>query len=472
MNDNRPTDDGFHRPPGESYGAESTSEPTRPVPGVGAGGAEEDSSQGFGRPQPHQPGYHAGGYGWQGYGYADYPPPGEQPGYGPRDQAVGQPTGAAAATPVPRPRRRGGLVVGSLALAALIGAGAGIGSYAYLDHGSGGTTTSPVTVTTHQADQQAKTNGTVEAAAKAIEPSVVTITVQTGSGGDIGSGVVLDKQGHILTNDHVVSAAVQNQGGIPGGSRARITVTFSTGRTATARIVGTDETDDLAVIKVNGVTGLKPASFAKSSSLSVGQSVVAVGAPLGLSQTVTSGIVSNAARPVRSGQNNDAVYMAVQTDAAINPGNSGGPLVDLDGSVVGINSSIASTAEQTSGSQAGNIGIGFAIPSDVAVRIASELIDHGSSADAVLGVTISATDNGSLGSTTAGVALQKVRPGSAAAKAGLRAGDVVTALNRFRVTTADGLIAATHYYPPGTTVTVTYQRGGSSHTTRATLGSA
>jgi putative serine protease PepD len=164
--------------------------------------------------------------------------------------------------------------------------------------------------------------------------------------------------------------------------------------------------------------------------------------------------------------------MAVQTDAAINPGNSGGPLVDLNGSVVGINSSIASTDEGSGGGQSGNIGIGFAIPSDVAVRVASQLIATGSSPDAVLGVTISATDDSSLGSTTTGVELQSVKPGSAAAKAGLKAGDVVTSLNDFKVTTADGLIAATHYYGPGTTVTLTYQRDGQSHTTRATLGSS
>lgn len=369
-------------------------------------------------------------------------------------------------------------MVGALALAAVVGGGVGVGSYALLGQRDGQNIASPITVTTQQAPQQAKTDGTVEAAAKVIEPSVVTITVQNGSSGDIGSGVVLDKAGHILTNNHVVSSDSQSGiGGFPGSraggqSNARITVTFSNGRTAAATVVGTDETDDLAVIKVDGVKDLTPAHFAKSGSLSVGQSVVAVGAPLGLSQSVTSGIVSNTARPVRSGNNNDAVYMAVQTDAAINPGNSGGPLVDLDGAVIGIDSSIASTDDSGTGSQSGNIGIGFAIPSDVAVRVASELIADGRSEDAVLGVTISGTDDSSLGSTTTGVELRSVESGSAAAKAGLRAGDVVTALNGFKVTTADGLIAATHYYAPGTTVTISYQRDGRSSTTKATLGSA
>ena len=150
--------------------------------------------------------------------------------------------------------------------------------------------------------------------------------------------MVLDADGHILTNHHVVEAA---------GQDGTVTVTFSDGSTADAKVVGLSETNDLAVIKVDGVQNLTPAVFAQSSALKVGQSVVAAGAPLGLSESVTSGIVSNTARPVRSGSNNDAVYLAVQTDAAINPGNSGGPLVDLNGAVVGINSSIAGTGSQT-----------------------------------------------------------------------------------------------------------------------------
>ena len=157
--------------------------------------------------------------------------------------------------------------------------------------------------------------------------------------------------------------------------------------------------------------------------------MVAAGAPLGLSESVTSGIVSNTARPVRSGSNNDAVYLAVQTDAAINPGNSGGPLVDLNGAVVGINSSIASTGSSSRRQPAGNIGIGFAIPSDVAVRVAAELIDHGSSTNAALGVTVGGSD--SELSTATGVPLQSVVSGGAAAKAGLQAGDVVTKINDF-----------------------------------------
>jgi putative serine protease PepD len=195
------------------------------------------------------------------------------------------------------------------------------------------------------------------------------------------------------------------------------------------------------------------------------------GAPLGLSESVTSGIVSNTARPVRSGSNNDAVYLAVQTDAAINPGNSGGPLVDLNGSVVGLNSSIASTGSSTDGSQAGNIGIGFAIPSDVAVRVAGDLISTGKSVNAALGVRVAGADSDL--STTTGVPLESVTAGGAAAKAGLQAGDVVTKVDDFSTTTADGLIAATRFFAPGTQVTVSFTRnGGSPQTVKVTLGSA
>ena len=368
-------------------------------------------------------------------------------------------TSPAPTTVIERPRRRTGTLIAGAALAAVLGAGAGIGSYAFLvNDGS----VSPVTITSGAAPQSPALNGTVSAAAAKIEPSLVTIAVQSGGSGGIGSGVVLDKDGHILTNNHVIAAAAQ------GGE---ITVTFHSGATATAKIIGTSESNDLAVIKVDGVSDLNPATFAKSSELTVGQTVVAAGAPLGLSESVTSGIVSNTSRPVRSGNNNDAVYLAVQTDAAINPGNSGGPLVDLNGAVVGINSSIASTSSGADGGQPGNIGIGFAIPSDVAARVADELINTGKSTNAALGVTVAGSD--SELSTATGVPLQEVVSGGAAEKAGLRAGDVVTKINDFHTTTPDGLIAATRFYAPGTTVSVVFTRdGGSPQNAEVTLGTA
>ena len=424
-------------------------------------------------------GYASGSYGPEGYGSGGY----RAPQYASTEPLAGYagdfpaPAGVPPLSPQPvggvatRPRRRLGALVVAASLSAVIGAGAGVGSYAYLTDGAG-TVASPVRVTTVPASQSPALDGTISAAAAKIQPSVVTITVQSGQSGDIGTGVVLDDAGHILTNDHVVSAAAQTgQRGGGGQSGSSITVTFHDGTTAKATVVGTSETNDLAVIKVDGVDNLVPAIFAKSGSLQVGQAVVAAGAPLGLAESVTSGIVSNTARPVRSGNNDDAVYLAVQTDAAINPGNSGGPLVDLNGAVVGINSSIASTGSGSgSSSQSGNIGIGFAIPSDVAVRVAGELIENGRSVNAALGVTVGGSSDSEL-STATGVPLQSVAAGGAAAKAGLEQGDVVTRLNDFPTTTADGLIAATRFYAPGTEVTVTYLRnGGGPQTAKVTLG--
>jgi putative serine protease PepD len=389
----------------------------------------------------------SGPYG--GYTAADFPAP---PGVPPLTANPVQ------TTVLQRPKRRTGALIAGAAIAAVLGAGAGVGSYAYLADGQNA---SPLNVTSAAPPSPAQ-NGTVAAAAAKIEPSLVTIAVQSSGGGGIGSGVVLDKDGHILTNNHVVAGA---------GDQGTIMVTFHSGATATAKVVGTSEPNDLAVIKVDGVKDLNPATFAKSSELQVGQTVVAAGAPLGLSESVTSGIVSNTARPVRSGENNDAVYLAVQTDAAINPGNSGGPLVDLNGAVVGINSSIASTSSGADGGQPGNIGIGFAVPSDIAGRVASDLITTGKASSAQLGVRLSGSD--AELPTSVGVPLSEVVSGGPADKAGLRTGDVVTKINNFDTTTTDGLIAATRFYAPDTTVKVTFVRdGGSPQTADVTLGTA
>ena len=390
-----------------------------------------------------------------GYTATDFPAPAGVP-----PVTAFQPAPVTAFEPAPvKPRRRLGTIVGAAAVAAIIGAGAGVGSYATLV-ADRGPASSPISISNVPAAQSPVLDGTVAAAAAKIEPSVVTITVQAGNSGGLGTGVVLDAAGHILTNHHVVEAA---------GQDGTVTVTFSDGSTADAKVLGLSESNDLAVIKVDGVQNLTPAVFAQSSALKVGQAVVAAGAPLGLSESVTSGIVSNTARPVRSGSNNDAVYLALQTDAAINPGNSGGPLVDLNGAVVGINSSIAGTGSQTEGSQSGNIGIGFAIPSDVATRVAADLIATGSAPNAALGVSLAGSD--APMSTATGVSLESVASDGAAAKAGLQAGDVVTKINDFETTTADGLIAATRYYAPGTEISVTYTRdGGAPQTAKVTLG--
>ncbi len=331
--------------------------------------------------------------------------------------------------------------------------------------------------------------GSVQQVAAGVLPSVVSITVSTSNGGDEGSGIILSSDGQILTNNHVVAAAAGSGNGtseFPGSQStgpARITVTFNDGKTVPATIVGRDPTTDLAVIKATGVQGLHPASLGKSGGLAVGQPVVAIGSPLGLSGTVTSGIVSALNRPVQtsdssqqspqqgpSGSGQATVIDAIQTDAAINPGNSGGALVNMQGQVVGINSAIASLGgSQLGGSQqSGSIGVGFAIPIDEARPIVDQLINSGRANHAQLGVSV--TDASNNGSTPTGAKLAAVKSSGAAAKAGLRTGDVVTKLGDREIDSADGLVAAVRANRPGDTVTVTYERGGSTHTTRVTLG--
>lgn len=320
--------------------------------------------------------------------------------------------------------------------------------------------------------------GTPEAAAATIAPSVVTVEVsgtQTSNspfGGsqaapvsDTGSGVVLRSDGYVLTNNHVVAAAET------GGS---VHITLSDGRTVAATIVGHDATDDLAVLKATGVTGLTSAVFAPSAQLRVGQAVLAVGAPLGLANTVTQGIVSTLHRPVATGEpgaSAQSVIDAVQTDAAINPGNSGGALVDLAGRVVGINSAIASTGS-SGGGQAGNIGVGFAIPSDDATRVADQLIATGHATHAQLGTAAGDAASGTDGAPGLGATIQRVTAGGPAARAGLQAGDVVTKLGGRVVTEANGLIVAVRSHDPGSVVRISYLRGGVARSTTATLAGA
>jgi putative serine protease PepD len=347
-------------------------------------------------------------------------------------------------------------------IAAVLGGAVGGGTVA-LTRGSGNPTIAASVSRTSDTAQGTPTSetGTVEAAAATITPSVVTLTITGGSADGTGSGVIVRADGYILTNNHVVSAAAN------GGT---ITATFSDGRTATAKIVGTDASTDLAVVKVDGVSGLTAATFADSDKVRVGQSVVAVGSPLGLDQTVTAGIVSATHRATRGGDDNTAIFDAVQTDAPINPGNSGGPLVDLSGHVVGINAEIA-TAGSNSGrvpgqsSSSGNIGIGFAIPSNTAAFIADQLIAKGTAQHAYLGVELSSA----TGSTT-GAQVATVTSGGPAAKAGVRAGDVITKVGSRLITSADDLAAATRSQQPGDQLTLTVVRGGKTSTATVTLG--
>ncbi|MCW2777798.1 MAG: htrA 2, partial [Frankiales bacterium] len=300
------------------------------------------------------------------------------------------------------------------------------------------------------------TTDSAERAAATVGPSVVTIAVTTPTGSGTGSGVVLRTDGTILTNNHVVAGATS------------VTVTLDDGRTATARVLGTDPTSDLAVVRATGLSGLTAAVFADSDQLRVGQAVLAVGAPLGLSNTVTEGIVSTLHRPVRTGSETGSVVSeqsvidAVQTDAAINPGNSGGALVDLAGRVVGINSAIATSGDGSSG----NIGVGFSIPSNDAVKTAEDLLDDGTATHPQLGVSVADTG------TATGALLRDVTAGGPAEQAGLQAGDVVTAVGDRAVVDADSLIVAVRAHAPGESVPITYTRGGSSHTLTAELATA
>ncbi|MGH3483033.1 MAG: S1C family serine protease, partial [Nocardioidaceae bacterium] len=265
------------------------------------------------------------------------------------------------------------------------------------------------------------------------------------------------EDGHILTNNHVVESAAE------GGA---ITVVFGDGTTTDATIVGRDPVTDVAVIQAQDVSGLKPAVLGTSDDLDVGEEVVAIGSPFGLESTVTSGIISALNRPVSASSGSataSTVFPAIQTDAAINPGNSGGPLVNLDGQVIGINSAIY-------GQSGGSIGLGFAIPIDLARSIASQLVDGENPTHARIGVSV--TDAIASDQITAiGARIEDVEDGSAGEDAELESGDIVTEVDGKRVTSADGLIALIRSYRPGDEVTVTYLRDGDEHDTDVTLDS-
>jgi putative serine protease PepD len=296
----------------------------------------------------------------------------------------------------------------------------------------------------------------------------VTVYVTSSSGSGSGSGVVLTDDGYVLTNNHVASLDGHT------GS-ATISVRTSDGALHDATVVGTDPTYDLAVLKLDGVSNLTPATFANSDAVQVGDLAVAIGAPLGLSDTVTDGIISATGRAVATGstQNDATVIDALQTDAAINPGNSGGALVNAAGEVGGINTAIATVASGAPGqqSESGNIGVGFAIPGNTAQRIAKEIIETGSARTTFLGVSAqTAADNGNS-EIGRGAEVVQVQPNSPAADAGLQPGDVVTAVGDRVVTTSTELTAAVRSATPGDKVTLTVQRGQATSQVQVTLGS-
>jgi putative serine protease PepD len=342
--------------------------------------------------------------------------------------------------------------------------------------------------------------GSVEQVAAKVVPSVVKLETEFGRQSEEGSGIILSADGLILTNNHVVVAAADTGqgpapaappiipglpgptgpggpaspngpgGGAPAGGAPTTTVTFANGRTAPFTVVGTDPASDIAVVRVEGVSGLTPITLGSSANLRVGQDVVAVGSPLGLEGTVTTGIVSALNRPVATGgdaRNQNTVLDAIQTDAAINPGNSGGALVNMNGELVGVNSAIATIGGASPDAQSGSIGLGFAIPVDQAKRIADELISTGSASHASLGVQVSND------ATTHGAKIVDVTKGGAADTAGLPSGVVVTKVDDRVIGSADALVAAVRSRAPGEKVTLTYtDPSGSDKTVQVTLGKA
>jgi len=396
----------------------------------------------------------------------------------------GQP---AYAAPPPRRRRGAGLAAAVLATSVLAGGAAGVGGAAawqeWGPESTSATTTSSGTASASPvldaAPAPAATDGSVQAAAEAVLPSVVKINVAGSGGSGSGSGVILTEDGQILTNHHVVEVAKE------GGT---ITVDFADGSHARAEILGLDPLTDTAVIQAQDVSGLTPATIGSSDALAVGQDVVAIGSPFGLDATVTSGIVSALDRPVDVGtdsEGNATVYPAVQTDAAINPGNSGGPLVDLAGRVVGINSSIRTTGSSTpfgQSSEGGSIGLGFAIPIDEIMPIVEQMAAGEAPTHARLGISVSdvgvgtgrdgsgsASTDGAL--VTDGAQVRTVGDGSTAGEAGLQEGDVITGIDDTAITSADSLVATIRSYRPGDEVTVTYERDGEEQTTTLVLDS-
>ena len=419
-----------------------------------------------------------------------------QPPYDWRYAAQPQFPADAATEVIPKLRRRSraGIVLTSAAAIAVVSAAAGaVALTSQHDHSAAGELAHAVATAPGQpapvvaAPSTANLpNGTVEQVAAKVLPSVVKLQIAMGGGqSEEGSGVVLDPNGLILTNNHVVaalsgaSAAPDGQGDqaapsaqdVPGPQAPQATVTLSDGRTAPFTVVGADPSSDIAVVRAQGLTGLTPIALGSSKDLKVGQNVVAVGSPLGLQGTVTTGIVSALDRPVSTageGSNQNTVLDAIQTDAAINPGNSGGALVDMNGELIGVNSAIASLGGGSGPSgQSGSIGLGFAIPVDQAKRIADELTTTGTATHASLGVTLSND------AVAPGASIAQVVGGGPAATAGVPDGSVVTKVDDHVIDSPEGLVAAVRSKAPGDQVQLTYRDpAGASQTAQVTLGTA
>lgn len=358
------------------------------------------------------------------------------------------------------------LIIGA-SIGAAVGAGVGVGVYNYW--------TRPAPVIVNNADSVSW----VTAAAAAAAPSVATVSVSSSSGGGNGSGVFLTADGYLLTNTHVVT--------LDGASASvKIEVKTYDGHVYPGTVVGTDPTNDLAVIKVSAPVKFTPIVFADSSKLNVGDAVLAIGAPLGLSNTVTKGIVSALNRTIQvasaaapdnsnggglqfySGSGDSVNLRVIQTDAAINPGNSGGALLNQSGELIGINVAIANA-----GGTGGSIGVGFAIPSNVAERIAGEIMKTGSASHALLGAMVTDSANSdATASFSVGAKVVKLTTGGAAEKGGVKAGDIITKFNGVAITSASELTAAVRQEKAGSKATLELIRDGKTVALNVVLGDA
>lgn len=463
------------------------------------------------QPTAQQPDYGNGSFGQPAYAGAPagaYAPHAQQHAYA---SAPGTPAPGAPGAPAadrPAKKRNTGLIIATLAIGALVGglagAGAGVGIYSATNAGNATikTVSGPQNITVNDANNAT----TVTAVAAKASPSVVTISVSASSEGGTGSGIVLTSDGYILTNTHVVTLD-------GAASDVSISVTDNDGKIYSAKIVGTDPTTDLAVIKLDGASGMTPMAFADSSKLNVGDTAVAIGAPLGLSGTVTDGIVSALNRSIsiassaapkssdgsdsgngdgssqnpfnfdfpgqggsgsqqqQQSQSQGTISLPViQTDASINPGNSGGALLNSKGELIGVNVAIASAGSSSSSSgQSGSIGVGFAIPANLAKRVSDELIKNGSATHGLLGASV-ADASSDAKATTVGALIKEVTSGGAAANAGLKAGDVVVNFNDVPITDATDLTAQVRALAAGASAEITYVRDGQTKTATVTLG--
>ncbi|WP_024817401.1 S1C family serine protease [Arthrobacter sp. 31Y] len=495
---------------GQGAGTENPAQPTAPLPAFQPPAAQPQQPQYYGAPQQqdpahrpsypqHQPFYGGSNPGNNGNSASQFhSQQGFQNPQGHIGPGLQQAPGHSSAVSTKRKPAFGvGTLVASMLAAGLIGGGVVAGSNALWDNPAPAASTSgqSSTVIVNNKDD---VNVITAAAAKA-SPSVVTIKATSGNEGGTGSGIILDDQGHILTNTHVVT--------LDGATaNAVIEVRTSDGKVLKATVVGTDPLSDLAVIKVSDASGLVPATLGDSSKINVGDTAVAIGSPLGLTGTVTDGIVSTLNRtisvassavpegtpdesqggdegfqfaPPNGGQSQSTAnegsiaINVIQTDAAINPGNSGGALVNSKGEVIGVNVAIASAGSGTSESSSGNIGVGFSVPINHAKRVAQEIIETGKASHGQFGVSVrSKSSTGSDSGFSVGAEVASVTSGSAAAKAGLKVGDVVTKFGDYAVSDPNQLTAAVREQPAGAKVKVTIQRGGQTQEVEVTLDAA